>query len=523
MSRRIDIELTSKNDDSWTWRAVGAREPKGVIAAGLVPDSASIGDELRVEADFFVDGIEIVNVLPPKGARKEPDFIEILGSGRDQGGVTTSLVPKGGRGRREGGGGRGRGRREDGDNRGGGRQDKRGDRSGGRGRGSRPDDRGGRNERPERPAPPAKPKPKRLRPRRTHRDAALAALPEEQRPIADQVLRGGIPGVRKAVEDQNARNKAEGRPEIAPAPLVQLAESILPPLKEAEWRDRAEAALAGIDDLDLRDLRSVVVAAESATRSDETRSLATQLTDAVAARVDKDQAQWLADITEALNDDRTVRALRMSSRPPKAGAPLPPEVSTRLVEAANAALSDDTGPQRWGTVLDAVAYAPIRQTVTPAGIPGRPNDELLETVKRLSTRVPQIAALFGIEPQEAPRKRRRSRGGTGRGPKKSTGAAPKTGARKPEAEPASTPKVDDSPAPAPEAEAPAATTDAAAPTEAPQPVPTSAEDSSVVEEPATAEPDPVPEAASEGGAAEEPASDAEVSDAAASDEGATEA
>jgi hypothetical protein len=422
MSRRIDIELTSASDDSWTWRAIGAREPKGLIAANLLPKGVKVGDEFRVEADFFVDGIEITLVLPVKGARKEPDFLEVLGSGRDQGGVTTSLAPKGsggrgGRGGRDGERGGGRGGRDnaggDRDNRGG-RRDNRSERSGGAGT-DRKGPRGeGRSQRPERPAVPAKPKPKRLRARRIHRDAALAALPPEQRPIAEQVLRGGLPGVRKAVEEQNTRNKTEGRSEINPDPLLGLAETQLPGLKDAEWHDRADAALAGMADLDLRDLRSVVVAAESAARTDETRALAQQVQEAVAARVDQDQAEWLNEITESLGDDRTVRALRMSSRPPKAGAPLPPEVSSRLTEAANAALAGDTGPQRWGTVLDAVAYAPIRLSVIPAGIPSRPTDELLETVKRLSTRVPQIAALFGIEPQEPPRKRRRSRG-SGRG------------------------------------------------------------------------------------------------------------
>ncbi|MEM7287072.1 MAG: hypothetical protein AAF480_12030, partial [Actinomycetota bacterium] len=412
MSRRIDIELTSvRDEDTWTWRAVGAREPKGVIAATLLPEGAAVGQELRVEAEFFVDGIEITSVLPPKGDRKEPERLELLGSGRDQGGVTTQLVPKRGRGRgdRDGGGrgrrGGGRGEGRDGDRRGR-RDDNRGGR-GGRGE--------GRSDRPRKPALPPKPKPKRLRPRREHRNAALSALPEAQRPIAEQVLRGGIPGVRKAVDEQNARNKAEGRPTIDAAPLVQLAEELLPALKEAEWHDRADAALAGMADLDLRDLRSVVVAADSATRSDETRALADQLRDAVAARVDQDQAEWLADITSALDDERTVRALRMSSRPPKAGAPLPPDLGNRLAEAAGAALSDDTGPQRWGTVLDAVAYSPIRQSVTPQGIPSRPNDELLETVKRLSTRVPEIAALFGIEPQEPKQRRRRGRGKSGGG------------------------------------------------------------------------------------------------------------
>ena len=522
MSRRIDIELTSvRDEETWTWRAVGAREPKGIIAASLVPDGSAVGSELRVEAEFFVDGIEITSVLPPKGARKEPERLEVLGSGRDQGGVTTQLVPKRGRGRgdRDGGGrgrrGGGRGEGRDGDRRG-----RRDDNRGGGNRGE------GRQERPRKPALPPKPKPKRLRPRREHRNAALAALPEAQRPIAEQVLRGGIPGVRKAVDEQNARNKADGRPTIDSAPLVQLAEELLPSLKEAEWRDRADAALAGMADLDLRDLRSVVVAADSAARTDETRALADQLRDAVAARVDQDQAEWLADITSALDDERTVRALRMSSRPPKAGAPLPPELGNRLAEMAGAALSDDTGPQRWGTVLDAVAYSPIRQSVTPQGIPSRPNDELLETVKRLSSRVPEIAALFGIEPQEPKQRRRRGRGkGSGGGGRPPAPPAPPAEAA---AEPA--PAEADAPAPEADAEAPAAPVEAteAAPAAAEAAAEAPAEEApveaeAVEEAPAAAEEAPAEEAPAEAEASEEAPAEAEEAPAEAEEAPAEEA
>ncbi len=224
-------------------------------------------------------------------------------------------------------------------------------------------------------------------------------------------MRGGIPGLRKLIDEQNAEHRAAGRPEVDPNPLLELGETLLPRLKGAEWHDRAEAALAGIDDVDLRDLRSVVVAAESAARSEETRALADQLREALTKRVDDEHNAWLGDIASALTDDRTVRALRMSSRPPKAGAPMPPDLATRLAEAAAASLTTETGPQRWGTVLDAVAFSPVRQSVQPQGIPSTVNDELLDTVRRLSTRVPQIAALFGIEPTEPPRKRRRAGGG----------------------------------------------------------------------------------------------------------------
>ena len=129
MSRRLEIELTSERaDGSWTWRAAGAKQPKGELSGEILPDGVKVGSVLRVEAEFEVDGIEITTVLPDKAARKEPERIEILGSGREEPLVTTQLAPKGrGRNRKGGRGGDG---------------DDRGRRGGDRGRGSR--DRGPR-------------------------------------------------------------------------------------------------------------------------------------------------------------------------------------------------------------------------------------------------------------------------------------------------------------------------------------------------------------------------------------------
>ena len=192
-------------------------------------------------------------------------------------------------------------------------------------------------------------------------------------------------------------NKAEGKPEISPAPLLQLAEQLMPSLRSAEWRDKAEAALADLSELDLRDLRSVVVASDAGARDDETRALAEQLKTGLAQRVESEQAAWLTEISELLAGGRAVRALRVSSRPPKAGAPLPAELSAKLTEAAAASLTAETGQDRFATVLDALAFSPVRTQVVPAGIPAEPSTELLAAVKKVAARLPQIAALFGVE------------------------------------------------------------------------------------------------------------------------------
>jgi hypothetical protein len=408
MSRRIEVELTSSREDGiWTWRAAGAKLPKGDLQGSLLYEGAKVGDVVRADADFMMDGIVIVGVLAPKGARKEAERIQVVGTPRkdDDQLVTTTLAPKGPRKERRDGDRRpprddDRGPRPTDDRKprpeGAGSQDERRKRQD---RSEHPN----RPARPARPAPEAKPKPKRLRAGRTHRNAVLATLPEEQKPVAEQVLRGGIPAVRVAVEKQNETNKAEGKPEISAAPLLALAEQIMPALRTADWRDKAEAALADIAELDLRDLRSVVVASDLGARDEETRELAEKLRTGLAARVESEQVAWLAEITETLEGGRTVRALRVSSRPPKAGSPLPSELAVRLTEATAAALTAETGSDRYATVLDALAYSPVRTQVKPLGIPAEPTPELLAAVKKAASRLPAIAALFGIEATAAPK------------------------------------------------------------------------------------------------------------------------
>ena len=396
---RMEIELTSTRDDGqWTWRAAGARQPRGTVTDVLVPDGTSVGDILRVEVEQFMDGIEVTSVLVDRAERSEPETLEMLGSGQNEPLVTTKLAGRRGR-RRDEDGPRGRSGRD--------RRPRRDDKK-------RDDDKGaGRQGRPNRrsPAPPdaeAKPRARRLRPKRTHRKAAIAALPEDQQPLARILVRDGVPGVRSVIEAQNAAAETVGEPGIPAELLLKLAERIHPNLRTADWRDRAESALAGVDDIDLRDIRSVVVAAETAARGSEDRELADRLREALTARVDREHKAWIGEVTSALGEDRVVRALRLSSRPPKAGAPLPSPILDRLAAAAEASLTSDTGQDRWATVLDAVALSPVHQRVTPAGLPIEPTEQLLDVVKRVSMSVPSIAASFGVEPTP-PRRGRRSR------------------------------------------------------------------------------------------------------------------
>jgi len=230
----------------------------------------------------------------------------------------------------------------------------------------------------------------------------LAALAPEQRAIAEQVMRGGLAGVRQAVEEQNVQARAAGGPEIRPEALLSLAEELLPSLRAAEWRDRAEAAAAVIDEMGLRDLRTVVAGADAAGRDEESRALVTQLKEGLERRSAADRQTWMDEIATCLTEGRVVRALRVSSRAPEQGLRLPVELSAGLSSAVGEAMSPETAPDRWLALLEAVLASPVRRTIVPKGLPAGADEETLKTVRQAMPKVPALGALLGEAPSTRP-------------------------------------------------------------------------------------------------------------------------
>ncbi|MYG94227.1 MAG: hypothetical protein F4138_04445 [Acidimicrobiia bacterium] len=400
MSRRIEIELTSKrHDGSWTWRAAGARQPKGELAEDLIAFAVNVGDELTVEAEFYMDGIEIIEVFQQKPKNTPmPETLEILGSKRDQPLITTQFVSGSKRRKTDA-------RQSDDQTSNFKDRPKRVRRRGQKQSGGSDDSR--RQDK--------QPKFKRLRPGRSHREALIAALPEQEKPIAEKMVREGVNAVEQALSKQRKKDRQatqlEQVSEGVADPIFEVennyllvARKLLGDVRAAEWRDRVDAALDGFDELDLRDLRSVVVAAEAGAVDEDAKALAEELRNKLAQRVDKEHSEWLTEVAATLADGRMVRALRLSSRPPKAGVPLPQDIVTRLTESVNAALTSETPSKRWMMVLGAVAFSPVRRTVQPQGVPKNPDKELLDEVKKLSERVPQIAAMFELKSAAPPSK-----------------------------------------------------------------------------------------------------------------------
>lgn len=417
MARRIEIELTSKLDDGrFTWRAAGAREPRGTLVESLVPSGAKIGEILRAEVDNGLEGVDVLSILP----RKEPSPvdlrgkpIEIIGPPRVEAGVQVTLAQKG------------RGRRHDGP-----RDDSKQSRA----------PRGAKDAKPRRSGPsPARdgapsaprserPRPDRARPARedsrssagrgsgqerrgapdrrdsrrpqelavstVNRNALLATLRAEQLPIAEQLLRGGLPAVRQAIDEQNRASLAQGRPTIAPETILTIADDLLPLTTLAAWKDRAAAVQHAGPTVRLRDLRAAVTAARTVTLDEEARVVLKELQGHLHTKTEELRTQWVAKVESLLEKGEVVAALAVVTRPPDPGTRCPAALATSLAEAAGKALDGGLTPTAWIAVLDAVVASPMRRSVHPAGIPAA--EEAQAAAVRAAGHVPALAKLLGM-------------------------------------------------------------------------------------------------------------------------------
>jgi hypothetical protein len=404
MSRRIDIELTSQTaDGSWTWRAAGARQPKGVVEAALVPSGEKVGSVLLAEIEVSLEGIEVLalsETKPQRSPEKTDGRIEVRGTPKRAPDVSVVLAPGSKRRRDDEGGDRRdrRDRRDRGEGDADGR-DERGERSRGgtgprRPGGRRPGERDGRPARGERPTVPTS---------TVHRNAMLATLRPEQIPVAEQLLRGGLQAVRQAIETQNQAAKSAGKPPVAGDALLAMADELNPTVRLAEWKDRASVAQTAGKDYRLRELRAVVAASRTLTLDEEGRAMAKALQESLDQRTTALREEWLARITNALNDGRVQQAVEASIRPPEPGTRCPAELAVRLAGAAGEALSADKAPEEWMQLLDAVVASPVRRNVKPAGIP---DDEVArQAARHAAGAVPALAKLLGLRiPPPPPRR-----------------------------------------------------------------------------------------------------------------------
>lgn len=411
MANRMEIELTSARDDEFTWRAAGAKQPRGSVASSLLPPSSKVGDVLRAEVEVEIDGITVVAVLPPKGKTAPDDRIEYIGPARQAPGVTTVLSGKGERrGERRGREGREGRRREATDDR---RRESRAPSADRRpARGAARPTREAEGVRPGARRQSQRKGPVRFEPGTAHRDELFATLTPEQRPIAERLAVGGMPSVRKALAEEQQRAKAEKRPVASGEPIIAIAEQLLPDVRAAVWLDRAEAAAGREDEITLRDLRTTVVGASP--RDEAGRALERQLREALERRVTKLRADWESHISQAIEEGRVLQALRLSARPPEPTARFPGALAARLATVAGEAMTSEVAPERWLALLAGAVESPVRRQVKPAGLPEEPSGEVERQARMAAGRIPALARLLGMPIPPPPRPTAGERQPTGR-------------------------------------------------------------------------------------------------------------
>ncbi len=428
MSRRIEIEITSLNGDVATWRAAGAKLPKGVLSTSLVPGGPIIGGIYRADIEQFMEGIEVLAVLPPKTASPlDPrhERVELLPKAAQGPDVIVTYAPKGRGGARREGSRDGEGRRDASKRPTGRPQSK--DRATGAPGGPRPErgprsetgarpERGPRGDRPtggaartgrpgrtERPSGPVAP-PMTT----TYRNALLATLSPEQLPVAEQLLRGGMPAVRSAVAEQNKNATAQGRPTIDPATIERIAEDLLAKTNLALWKDKAAGAIGAGRELRLRDLRAVVTAAKTVSLDDEGRTQLKELQASLTARLEVLRTQWNEKLESAVTSKNVAEALRLVARPPDMSTRVSAEMAAKVVTITSEALTADLDAAKWQEIVNLTVDTSIRRNVKPVGIP---NDDACKALAiKNAGAIPEFAKLLGMKvpppppPTRAPRR-----------------------------------------------------------------------------------------------------------------------
>jgi len=423
MPRRIEIEITSLKGDVATWRAAGAKMPKGVLNVDLVPGGPVVGGVYRADIEQYMEGLEVVSVMPPKTASPldpRQERIELLPSTKPVPDVVVTYATKGRGPRRDGDrdgarGGRGTGR--DGAR----REESRRPSSRPARDGAAPTDRPDRPERParpdrgerpehtersERPARGARPVGRGARPERparpagppvttTHRNALLATLSPEQLPVAEQLLRGGIPAVRAAVAEQNKNATAQGRPTVDPVTIDRIAEDLLGRTNLAMWKDRAAGGIAAGRELRLRDLRAVVTSAKTVSLDDEARTQLKELQASLTARLEALRTQWVEKLEAAVAAQNPVTALGLVIRPPDMSTRISAEMATKVIALVSSSLTAEQDPARWREIVTLAVETSIRRNVKPVGIPEDPECHAL-AVKNAGA-IPELAKLLGMK------------------------------------------------------------------------------------------------------------------------------
>lgn len=229
----------------------------------------------------------------------------------------------------------------------------------------------------------------------THRNALLANLSPEQLPVAEQLLRGGMPAVRTAVAEQNKNATAQGRTTVDPATIDRIAEDLLGKTTLALWKDRAAGATGAGREVRLRDLRAVVTSAKIVSLDDEARAQLKGLQAALTTRLEILRTQWTERLDAAVASKNVSEALRLVASPPDMSTRISGEMATKVVTITSEALTAEQDVALWKQIVTLTVDTSIRRNVKPHGIPADESCKAL-AVKNAGA-IPEFAKLLGMK------------------------------------------------------------------------------------------------------------------------------
>jgi len=242
----------------------------------------------------------------------------------------------------------------------------------------------------------------------THRNALLATLSPEQLPVAEQLLRGGMPAVRAAVAEQNKNASAQGRPPVDAATIDRIAEELLGRTNLALWKDRAAGAIGAGKEFRLRDLRAVVTSAKTVSLDEESRAQLKELQGSLTTRLEALRTQWTANLEAAVAAKNVPEALRLVARPPDLSTRVSADMAARVVALTSEALNSEQDSAHWRQIVTLASETSIRRNVKPQGIPD--DDESRTVALKNAGAIPELAKLLGMKvpppppPTRAPRR-----------------------------------------------------------------------------------------------------------------------
>ncbi len=396
MAKYIEIEITARSEgESWNWRVVNAKQPRGILPADLLPADTKVGEIFHAEIQSGLDGIDIVSVTKPETldkkklsddtlvigskrnfSRKERDYADYTNerdSTADAGSPVRERISAK-RSSDRNSAKRNMPRRQSDPGRRG-SQEKGGESMGNMGR---------RHD------------PIRRILGTQYRNAVLAQLRPEQLPIAEELLRGGMPAVRERIEKQNEDARRNSKPLIASEPLITMAEELLPSITLANWKDRASAARSLGSDIPLYELRSIVVATNSIDLDEEASELAGVLKTMLHERIEALRTRWEEQITRKIDKGDIIDAIKLSSTPPDRSFKIPGDLAVRLAEIAGNALSPEREEEEWMEIIEAVLQSPVRRNVKPLGLPANATNELRARLYRAAGLIPGVSSLIGL-------------------------------------------------------------------------------------------------------------------------------